>query len=691
MEFSEDLFKRRIAAVLPTHLADRVGKVREPSTNGSVHPQVTDVGDLPRISDDERFLQEAYRRILGRECDVPGFVNYLELLRGHVPRRIILLQLINSEEARSRGMQFTGIHEAAPSPDRRSRVWAFTGAFGRLTAVARDVIRRILFTRFDSIDHKLNFLLREVTTRTDNLSAKTDQSLWTLSEKLDAYVSGLLDEQRRNREAVALHGSQIREFGRSLDFVTRLLVKIESLTASFGQNFSNQRARLEHLTGLVRADLRSLLGSVNETTGGLSRRLASVDGALAHSRERDVRLAKTLGQVLAVVDNLNLDTREKVLLESIHALVIGAMDDLKCHAAHAIAQSDGRAARSAESLTQLLAISETISAKSSSLAREQRWAQALLLEAVNANSTSLAGEQQRASSLLAEEVARTTNIDRGQQTLIDSTSASAAAILERIRPPVISAGNDVLVTEVEGFIVGVPGDEWRMAAYHAFRGVLEPGVTKHFRRIVQPGMIVVDVGANIGMYTLVAARILGGQGKVYSFEPTPRTYKLLKDNVQVNGFLEAGTVNLREAAVTDRCGTAQLAIYAADCGHNTLFSDGQSDGQVEVSTVALDEILALEARIDIVKIDAEGAEPFILRGMRRIIERSPGIRILLEFAPIHLQRAGVDPGGFLDELNSLGFAVHRIDDQTGELLTASREELTSAFSAELEISSASTV
>jgi FkbM family methyltransferase len=267
----------------------------------------------------------------------------------------------------------------------------------------------------------------------------------------------------------------------------------------------------------------------------------------------------------------------------------------------------------------------------------------------------------------------------------DRSALEFAAVKHRLHPPVLLGGNNVLVTEVDGFIVGLPGEEWRLAAYHAFRGVPDPGVAQRFQSLIRPGMVVVDVGANIGMYTLYAARLLASRGKVYSFEPAPRTFQILKDNVQVNGLLELGVVELRQVAVTDKAGAAHLAVFADDCGHNTLFFDGDNVQHVSVSTVTLDQALAGEKSIDIVKIDAEGSEPLILRGMRQILDHNPRIRILLEFAPIHLRRAGIDPRQFLADLSSMGFGVRRIHDESGELMETLIPELMVAFSVNLEL------
>lgn len=594
MEISQQLLKRRIVALLPKRSGEP--EVRNDlGADATAGTQNVDVSGLSAITSDENFLRESYRRILGRECDLPGLVNYLELLQRHVPRRTILLQLISSEESKARGVRFTGLPSNLPSARGRKGLLSIREAFGRLGAILRDLIRRILFVRFDSIDHRLNFLLREFASRTDNLAAKTDQSLWSLSEKLDAYVANLSEGQRVYQAQMAQQGTHICDLQRSLDTLRTLLSDVELKSNAFRQELSTQVIRLERQMSQLGTEL----------------------GALP--------------------DNLQ---------------------------------------------------SVSVEAQSFRVKFDGEMAQ------INA---ALTGEQHRTVTLLAEQAARAARIIELQRALAenldsirslsssghDATLAATAQILGRIHPPVISAGPDVLVTEVDNLIIGVPADEWRMAAYHAFRGPMEPGVTKFFSRVVKPGAVIVDIGANVGVYTLLAARLLGGRGKIHSFEPAPRTYRILKNNVQVNGFLEWGMVRLHQLAVTDRTGTARLSIFEGDCGHNTLFRDEHASAEIEVRTTSLDEALAAEERVDLIKMDAEGAEPLILRGMGMILQRNPSIRIILEFAPVHLRRAGIHPMTFLDDIASLGFSVRRIHEENGELLPVTPHELNEAFSLNL--------
>ncbi len=268
------------------------------------------------------------------------------------------------------------------------------------------------------------------------------------------------------------------------------------------------------------------------------------------------------------------------------------------------------------------------------------------------------------------------------ETAIQELRENLRDVASRLHPPVIQAGN-VLATEVHGFIVGVPAAEWRMAAYLSLRGPLEPGLTRLFERLVRPGMIVADVGANVGFYTLLAARLLAGVGKVYSFEPAPATFAILGDNIQVNGFLESGIIDHRQQAVSAVPGTARLFVFADNSGHNTLFWPDAGAAHVDVPAVSLDQVFAEAPKLDFVKIDAEGAEPAILAGMRKTIGANPGIRIVIEFGPGHLHRAGRPPAEFLAELGELGLSIQRIDEVTGDLHPASSAELLSCFSANL--------
>ncbi len=251
-------------------------------------------------------------------------------------------------------------------------------------------------------------------------------------------------------------------------------------------------------------------------------------------------------------------------------------------------------------------------------------------------------------------------------------------------PPLspVLTGHDVFVMKVDDFILAIPREDWPHAACYAYWGTVERGLGQRFRESLKPGMTVVDVGANIGIYTLHAARAVGNTGRVFSFEPTPRTFGILEGNVDANGF--NARVDLRCAAVLDERSTMPLYVQDVRCGLNSLY--GPEGGRsVMVETVSLDEALSNVPAIHLIKIDAEGAEPRILRGMRRIIEANPGLRIFVEFAPSILLRAGTQPSDFLDDLLAWGFDIQVVEDLSGELLPFERASLLAAFSVNLSL------
>ena len=249
--------------------------------------------------------------------------------------------------------------------------------------------------------------------------------------------------------------------------------------------------------------------------------------------------------------------------------------------------------------------------------------------------------------------------------------------------PVFPVGDRLLATEINGFPMLLPAEDVRLSTYLAIRGNLDPGMVQFFSRVIQPGMTFVDVGANIGIHTLVAASRVRESGMVHSFEPTPRTCEILRTNVLINGY--SGRVKIHELALTDKRGGARL--WTGDvCGHNTLFgSEQDSRPSIEVETLSLDEALAAVPSIDFVKIDAEGAEPFILRGMRQILSKFPRLQLAIEFAPVWLEAAGLHPCDFIDEILGMGFNIDQIDDITGETAPVSRESMLRSESMNLHL------
>jgi hypothetical protein len=224
----------------------------------------------------------------------------------------------------------------------------------------------------------------------------------------------------------------------------------------------------------------------------------------------------------------------------------------------------------------------------------------------------------------------------------------------RITPAEHAAEKVVLVAEIEGHTVGVPGRDWKLARHYLLRGGLEPGLTRFMRRFVKPGMTFVDAGARIGAYTILAAVLLGGDGLVISLESDPKTYSILVWNLERNG-LTAGK------AVRHSLGSI-----------------------VSVEDAVLGGFDSAKGRMDLLRIGAEQISPELLFCLGRISSRSPQVHIVLECCA-SLAPTPIPPFRVVEQLMDAGFSVQRIDADSGECSPVNLEELASAFSTNLVV------
>jgi FkbM family methyltransferase len=192
-------------------------------------------------------------------------------------------------------------------------------------------------------------------------------------------------------------------------------------------------------------------------------------------------------------------------------------------------------------------------------------------------------------------------------------------------------------------------------AFHlVFRKVWEPNETALVERIVRPGNRVVDIGANIGYYSTIFGGIVGAGGCVLAIEADPANAALCEQNVTQNGL--DGTVSVVRAAAGPASASALLYASRNNFGAHTLVKPDREARTIRVDVVPVDELVAAWPRVDFIKVDVEGYEPYVFEGLRETIARCPDIKILCEFDPSYILRAGRDPFAFLAELAALGFA-----------------------------------
>lgn len=187
-------------------------------------------------------------------------------------------------------------------------------------------------------------------------------------------------------------------------------------------------------------------------------------------------------------------------------------------------------------------------------------------------------------------------------------------------------------------------------------GFWESWVTLALCRTIQPGFACVDVGANHGYFTLIMADAAGDGGRVLAIEPNPELTRLLELTLRLNGFQKSVAVLNRAAADVDST-EVQLVIPNDRLADATICRAPQpSDDVLVVQTVSLDRALEDWPRVDLVKVDAEGAEPAIWRGMRKTLARNPQVIVILE---LNVERCE-DASALLQEIRSAGFVLRRI-------------------------------
>lgn len=192
--------------------------------------------------------------------------------------------------------------------------------------------------------------------------------------------------------------------------------------------------------------------------------------------------------------------------------------------------------------------------------------------------------------------------------------------------------------------------------YRAFKAYTDRAERELLRSILSKGAVVVDAGANIGVYSQFLSRCVGPTGVVHSFEPSPENFKRLQSATR-----NLANVRVSQAAVGECSGRSNL--YVSDqlnVDHRTYATRGDSRPTLQIDIIALDDYFEPGERIDLIKMDIQGYELYGLRGTNRVLADNPAAKVLLEFWPYGLKQAGANWHELIDLLRSKNRSVFQI-------------------------------
>ena len=189
--------------------------------------------------------------------------------------------------------------------------------------------------------------------------------------------------------------------------------------------------------------------------------------------------------------------------------------------------------------------------------------------------------------------------------------------------------------------------------YSVFKSYTDRTERRLLARNLSPGSVVVDAGANIGIYSRFLSSCVGSPGMVHSFEPDPENFARLHTEVA-----SSPNVRVNQLALSDRTGDSLLYISEElNVDHRAYPTEGETRRTVSIRSTTLDDYFKSGERVDFIKMDLQGYELHALRGAKRVLQENPHMKLLLEFWPYGLKQAGVGWRDLVTTLERQGLVI----------------------------------
>ena len=211
-------------------------------------------------------------------------------------------------------------------------------------------------------------------------------------------------------------------------------------------------------------------------------------------------------------------------------------------------------------------------------------------------------------------------------------------------------------TKIEGFVFTPPSLDRLLALFiHKYKISKNP-FCQWLEHHATEGQVILDIGANQGLFAFSASQFVGAQGGVHAFEPDPSLFHAFQGNLERN---RVRNVVAHEFALGAEAGNLHFYKNPYNGGDNRLRSDDSANDHAK-TTVEVKPLDSLDyvVKFDLVKIDVQGWELAVFQGMDKKLESNPNARILFEFWPYGMKLAGYDPADLLNYLIKKGYALH---------------------------------
>lgn len=199
----------------------------------------------------------------------------------------------------------------------------------------------------------------------------------------------------------------------------------------------------------------------------------------------------------------------------------------------------------------------------------------------------------------------------------------------------------------------------------------EPFVTRVFTTLLEDGMTVLDIGAAWGYYSSLAATKVGPEGHVIAFEADPLNFQALLKTVKASKSTNITPVPFAVSSVNGIFGFYSTGVF----GNSSLHYSTRHERKFLVKTVRLDDFLTPNTKVGLIKMDIDGSELFAFNGMTRLVQSNQRIKIITEFCPRLLVKAGSNPREYLVTLIDYGFNIFHIDEHRNQLVARCIDQL----------------